>query len=150
MTSRRELFDERVARMARRSQVGMLGGRSEQAQPHAVQVVTPRVASSQMEVITFNVIDAMTVSTSPKGRVIRGGRLVMVTFEASAAGTGTTTYRVLIDGAAVTPTISHASSVVSAETSMNGNQVGAGSNVRIDITAAGMHDEAVFQIVLAG
>ena len=148
MTSRRELFDERVARSARRSSVGFLGGRSEQAQAPGVQVITPHVVEPQWEIITYTPA-TLAVDTSPKYRVLRGGRLTIVTFEAVGAGTSDTVWRILLNGTAVSPSLTESAATVSVQHSMLGNQVAARSNIRIDVTSAGGHTLPTFQVVMA-
>ena len=148
MTSRRELFDERVARSARRSSVGFLGGRSEQAQAPGVRVITPQITTPRWEIITYTP-PTLSVATSPKYRVMLGGRLTIVTFEAVGVGTGNTVWRIILNGTAISPSLTESSATLSTDHSMNGNQVDAGANVRIDVTTAGGHTMPTFQVIMA-
>ena len=126
--------------------LGSLGGRSEQAQAAAPSRSSVTPVRSQTEIATFTVFGDMTVSLSPKYRVIRGGKLVLVTFEATAAGTGSTVYRVVVDGVVVTSSFTATSSTLSQENTPTGGTVSSSSKMQIEITSAGMHAEAVFQV----
>ena len=156
MTSRREVFDERTARTQRRMSLGSLGGRTEQSQPPGVQVTKPTVRGSRLEVVTFVVVGTMEVGLTPRARVMRGGALTMLTFQATAAGTGTTTYRLVVNGVVFTSSISATSSTITKDTSVDDSvlvpvspTVEAGQKMQIEITAAGLHEQAVFQALLA-
>lgn len=106
--------------------------------------------TSQEEIIDFCVVGDMEVATSSPCRVRTGGQVVAVNFDADAAGTGSTVFRVLVAGSVVGSSMTATSGTTQAGYYIGNVRVPAGSQLQAEITTAGMHVGAVIQVVLKG
>lgn len=102
------------------------------------------------EVVDFCVVGDMAVSTSSPTRVRTGGQIVAVNFDSDAAGTGSTEFDVFVDGSAVGSSVTVTSSTTKDTYYIGDVRVPKGSQLQVDITAAGMHVGAVIQVVMKG
>lgn len=105
--------------------------------------------SKDEEVAVFSVVGDMTVSASGPYRARVGGQVVAVNFAAAAVGSGDTEFDVLVDGGSVgSVTVPDGSTIQSDH--LGNVRVSAGSTVQVEVTAAGMHEGAVIQVVMKG
>jgi hypothetical protein len=103
------------------------------------------------EIATFCVVGDMAVSTSPKYTVENGGSRILVRTSASAAGTADTEFDVWVNGSAVGSTVNYDVAEADPQTDdIGAGPVAPGDTLQIDLTAAGMHEGLVIQVVMRG
>lgn len=108
----------------------------------------PQQAQRHVEVARFSVVDEMTVMTSGPHTVEHPGHLGY-RFKANAAGLATTTFDVLLNGTPIGSTIA-----VLASTTRQSDRLPAraerGDEIQLDIVSAGLHEQAVVEVVIDG
>lgn len=104
-----------------------------------------------IEIATFSVVGDMEVRTSGKYMVVIGGQVVQVKTSVTGAGTANTEFDILLNGTALGSGVVVDDAEADGQSDYLGDyRAPAGSTLQLDITAAGMHEGMVVQVVMKG
>lgn len=140
-------FEDRVARWLKRMANGTLSGSVQSAGPvSSIESGSKAGGEDGAETIEFSVVGDMEVRTSGKYTVLLGGHISTI-FESNDVGTGDTEFDILLNGSPIGSGVVIDDAVTSQSDDFD--EVAApGDKLQLDITAAGMHPEAVVQVVM--
>lgn len=102
------------------------------------------------EIAVFSREGAIMVRTTGKWRIRNGGQIVAVWFESNGGATGTSSFDVFYDGAALGSGVSVLSSDDSKSAYLGDFRAAAGHTLQIDVTAAGGHLDPSIFVVMKG
>lgn len=104
---------------------------------------------TDLELVTFSIIDPMEVVRSGVHRSYRGGQVVVVWWDADDVGTGTTTIDLILGGVVI-DTLNISAATTEDEFYIGDVRVPPSGRCQIEITAAGMHTGGVVRWILKG
>lgn len=108
------------------------------------------IVGETVEVAVFSVVGDMAVSTSGKYRVIKGGLIDVVNFDSNGGATSDTEFDVWLNGSPIGSTIVIDQADDDDTIPVGSARAEPGDTLQIDLTAAGMHEQAVIEVVLKG